>query len=91
MSAWKACDIRGRFPEEVFPEMFQAVGAAAASELNGHGRVLVAGDFRESTPVLKAGLMDGLVRGGIQVFDGGQIPTPVAYHAHRSMDFDAVF
>ncbi|MEP7366307.1 MAG: phosphomannomutase/phosphoglucomutase [Acidobacteriota bacterium] len=91
MSAWKACDIRGRFPEEVFPEMFQAVGAAAASELNGHGRVLVAGDFRESTPVLKAGLVDGLVRGGIQVFDGGQIPTPVAYHAHRSMDFDAVF
>ncbi len=91
MSAWKACDIRGRFPGEVSPQLFREVGRAAASQLGAGDRVLVAGDFRLSTPALKTALIDGLAEGGLRVADAGQIPTPVSYHAYRTGDYAAVF
>ncbi len=90
MSAWKACDIRGRFPGEVSPQLFRDVGRAVASQLSDEARVLVAGDFRSSTPALKHALIEGLTGGGLQVADAGQIPTPVAYHAYRASDYAAV-
>jgi phosphomannomutase len=91
MSPWKECDIRGRFPEEVSPELFRGVGLAAASLLAPKARVIVAGDFRQSTLELKTALIEALVQGGSHVLDAGQIPTPIAYFAHRALRSDAVF
>lgn len=88
MSAWKACDIRGPFPDEVSTGMFRQIGGAVASLLPAGGRVIVAGDFRLSTPELKAALIDGL--GGVEVLDAGQIPTPVAYFAYKRYGADAL-
>ncbi len=91
MSPWKQCDIRGRFPDEVSPALYGQIGCAAAAMLPERSRVLVAGDFRHSTPELKASLIDALSKGGMHVLDAGQIPTPMAYFAHRTMRSDAVF
>jgi phosphomannomutase len=41
--------------------------------------MVVAGDFRLSTPALKGALVDGLLSAGLRVLDCGQVPTPLAY------------
>ncbi len=90
MSVWKACDIRGRFPEEVNATLAWRVGAAVATRLGNAARILVAGDFRISTPELKAALCAGLTHCGAEVLDAGLVPTPVAYFAHMKLKTDAV-
>jgi len=89
-SPWKACDIRGVFPSEVSTVLTRGVGAALGSMLPPGSRVLVAGDYRISTPKLKASLTSALVRTGAHVIDAGQLPTPVAYFAHKMLGADAV-
>ncbi len=90
MSAWKACDLRGVFPRDVSAELFGRIGRALATQLAEGARVLVAGDFRLSTPELKSALIAGLAASGAHVLDAGQIPTPIAYFAHRRLATDAV-
>ena len=90
MNPWKACDIRGVFPDEVSPDLLRRVGAGVASTFPLHTRILIAGDFRESTPLLKAALAEGLLATGAHVVDAGQLPTPVAYFAHARWKTDAV-
>jgi phosphomannomutase len=90
MNQWKACDIRGLFPEEVSPELFRLIGRGVASGTPAGAKILIAGDFRTSTPILKSALMEGLIESGSHVVDAGQIPTPVAYFAHQHFDTDAV-
>ena len=90
MSAWKACDIRGKYPSEVSPQLLEHIGRRIASELPQRARVLVAGDFRLSTPELKLALTAGVISGGARVLDAGQVPTPVAYFGHRRWRTDAI-
>jgi phosphomannomutase/phosphoglucomutase len=89
-SCWKAADLRGAYPAEISPELFTRIGAALGTTLVRRARVLVAGDFRLSTPALKDALCKGLVNAGANVLDAGQIPTPVAYFAARRHQPDAV-
>lgn len=90
MSPWKACDLRGKYPEDVSPELFEQIGAHVAARRSPGAPVLVAGDFRVSTPQLKQALIEGAVRAGAHVIDAGQIPTPVAYFAHRRLGTSAI-
>ena len=90
MNPWKACDIRGLFPEEVSPELFRLIGRGVASGMPAGAKILIAGDFRTSTPILKRALMEGLIGSGSHVLEAGQIPTPVAYFAHQHFETDAV-
>ncbi|MFN7994319.1 MAG: phosphomannomutase/phosphoglucomutase [Bryobacteraceae bacterium] len=90
MSAWKACDIRGVYPAEVNPEMFRQVGRSVPILLPPTARVVVAGDYRVSTPGLKAALAQGLVEAGASVIDAGQAPTPIIYFAHHHWGTDAI-
>jgi phosphomannomutase len=53
-------------------------------------RVVVAGDFRLSTPALKYALAVGLLATGVDVLDAGQGPTPLAYFAASRVNADAV-
>ena len=89
-SPWKACDLRGIYPHEVSADLLQRIGASVASGLPVGARVLVAGDFRASTPPLKRALIDGVRASGSHVLDAGQIPTSIAYFAHRHWSTDAV-
>ena len=90
MNPWKACDIRGVYPREVSPDLLRAVGAGVASAFPPRSRILIAGDFRESTPTLKAALAEGLRSAGAHVVDAGQLPTPVVYFAHTHSKTAAV-
>ncbi len=87
---WKACDIRGVFPDDVSPDLLWRLGASVGSALPMGARVLVAGDYRVSTPQLKAALIESLQGAGTWVLDAGQIPTSIAYFAHRKWKTDAV-
>lgn len=87
---WKACDIRGIYPTDVSTELFWRLGRSIASSLPEASRILIAGDFRVSTPDLKRALADGLLESGADVLDSGQIPTPIAYFAHHRWKTSAV-
>ena len=90
MNPWKNCDVRGVYPREISCDLFREVGAQARHFLRDSARVLVAGDVRTSTPALKSALAEGLRNSGVNVIDAGQVPTPVAYFAHRNFRTDAV-
>jgi phosphomannomutase / phosphoglucomutase len=88
--AWKPCDLRGVFPGAISPALFREIGSAVGTLLPTAPRVVVAGDFRLSTPQLKSALTQGLIQTGALVFDAGQGPTPLAYYAAEQMNADAV-
>ena len=90
MSAWKACDIRGPYPSEVNADLIRFAANAIASLLTTPARLMVAGDFRTSTPELLKAAVEGASQAGVEVLDGGQIPTPVAYFAHHRYGTGAV-
>lgn len=90
MSAWKACDVRGLYPNEVSPDLFRRVARHFGKRLPSRPTVLVAGDFRPSTPVLKEAIIAGLLSAGARVLDAGQLPSPVAYFAHQHWGTDGI-
>ncbi len=95
MSVFKACDIRGRFPEELNEELYYRIGRAARviSDSPHWERevVLLAGDVRRSTPALMESLKRGLVESGASVIDLGIVPTPVAFFAKRKLGVHGLF
>lgn len=90
MSPWKACDIRGLYPDEVTADLLGGVAAGISAGLVERSRVLLAGDFRLSTRDLKTAVCQALIRAGMTVLDAGQLPTPVAYFAYRQLGADAI-
>jgi phosphomannomutase/phosphoglucomutase len=90
LDPWKPCDLRGNYPDAVSPSLFRNIGSAVGTLLPPSSRVLVAGDFRLSTPELKRALCDGLLQTGVHILDAGQGPTPLAYFAALQMNADAV-
>jgi phosphomannomutase/phosphoglucomutase len=84
MSIFKACDIRGVYPDEINENKAYRIGRAVATMLDG-GRVLTAGDVRGSTLGLKTALIDGLIASSCEVIDIGIVPTPVFHFARRKL------
>jgi phosphomannomutase/phosphoglucomutase len=84
MSIFKACDIRGVYPDELDERAAEAVGRAVGAELTG-AECLVGGDARPSTPALKEAACRGLAAAGAHAIDVGTTPTPVAYWARRRL------
>ncbi len=84
MSIFKACDIRGAYPDELHERTAEAIGRAIGSELAG-GDCVLGGDLRPSTPSLKGAVCRGLLATGADVLDVGTVPTPVAYWARREL------
>ena len=84
MSIYKACDIRGRFGEDLQVKHAARLGRAIAI-LKGPTTVLVAGDGRVSTPALKKALIDALATSGCRVLDLGLTPTPLFYFARARL------
>jgi len=92
MSIFKACDIRGVYPDELNEATYADLGRAIGTLLRERTptpHVVVAGDVRPSTPLLRAALIDGLVATGCSVADLGIVPTPVAYFAYSHGHFAA--
>jgi phosphomannomutase len=90
LGPWKPCDLRGVYPDAISPRLFLDIGSAIGTMLPAASRVVVAGDFRLSTPALKHALSGGLLQTGAHVLDAGHCPTPLAYFAANQMKADAV-
>ena len=88
MSIFKACDIRGEYGTELTEGLAERLGQVVGTRLRG-GTVVVGGDVRLSTPVLKAALIEGLCSSGCQVLDVGIVPTPALYYAKRKLGAEA--
>jgi phosphomannomutase/phosphoglucomutase len=82
MTIFKACDIRGTFEVDLFPDHAHKLGMAVAALL-GPAQVIVGGDGRVSTPQLKNVLIDSLAVHGCDVIDVGMLPTPAFYFARK--------
>lgn len=87
MSIFKACDVRGRYGEDLTPEIARRLGLAVGTTLAGK-RVLVGGDLRPSTAPLKEALVEGLLATGCRVVDVGVLPTPAFYFAQDEFGAD---
>ncbi len=84
MSIFKACDIRGIYPDEIAEDQAFSIGRAIGTRLSGADCVL-GGDLRPSTPGLKQAVLEGLCRAGARVIDLGLLPTPAVYWARRAL------
>ena len=82
-SAFKAYDIRGTVPDVLDAPFAQALGRALAARARvaGVATVVVGRDGRHSGPMLSDALQAGLLEGGVDVLDIGQVPTPLVYFA----------
>ncbi|HOL49635.1 MAG TPA: phosphomannomutase/phosphoglucomutase [bacterium] len=84
-------DIRGIVKTQINNEFAFTLGRAFGTKIKNEGlkNCVVACDNRETSPDLKNHLIDGMMKAGIEVFDAGMIPTPVAYFAQKHYGLDA--
>ena len=82
---FRAYDIRGVVDHDLTEETTLLIGQALAGQLRSAGlrEMAVGRDGRLSGPRLQRALMDGLMAGGCDVVDIGQVPTPVLYFANH--------
>lgn len=80
MKIFHACDIRGIAGVELTNEIAYKIGRALGVKLRGQ-KVVVGGDIRLSTPVLKEIMINALLESGCDVVDIGTVATPVFYYA----------
>ena len=84
---FKAYDVRGRLPDELNEHIAERIGRACAEFLKPE-RVVVGRDIRHSSAALCQALADGLMAGGVDVYDIGLCGTEEIYHATFSQGFD---
>lgn len=80
MKIFHACDIRGIAGTELTNDIAHQIGLALGVKLTGQ-KVVVGGDVRLSTPVLKDIMIKALIESGCDVIDIGTVATPVFYYA----------
>jgi phosphomannomutase/phosphoglucomutase len=85
LSVYKPCDIRGRYPSELSPELYRSWGRALGREVKEGSKFVVGGDVRRSTQELLASLIEGLSQSPIDVVDLGEQPTPIVYYSKRRL------
>lgn len=87
-SAFKAYDIRGTVPDVLDAPFARALGRALAGRARAAGvsAVVVGRDGRHSGPMLAQALQEGLLEGGVDVLDIGQVPTPLVYFAAHVLE-----
>lgn len=86
-SAFKAYDIRGKYPEEVNEELAYRIGRTFV-ELFQAKKVAVGHDIRLSGPSLQEALIRGITEMGCDVVDIGQCGTEMIYFATAHLKLD---
>ncbi|MCU0610328.1 MAG: phosphomannomutase/phosphoglucomutase [Candidatus Eisenbacteria bacterium] len=84
-------DIRGLVDIDLSHDVFVTLGKAIGTYLLtlGPRSTVVARDNRLSSPAYSAALIEGIISTGVDVFDAGQVPTPVMYYAVARMGHEA--
>ncbi|MDX2345666.1 MAG: phosphomannomutase/phosphoglucomutase [Legionella sp.] len=90
-TVFRAYDIRGIIGEALDEHAFYMIAQAIACELNALNRtqICLARDARLSSPALAQALKQGLLDSGIDVFDLGEVSTPVMYYATKTVGIDS--
>ena len=67
MSVFKACDVRGLYPDDWNLSDARAIGHSLGSMLTARDQVTIGigGDFRRTTPEIMGALIDSLVEAGL--------------------------
>ena len=81
MSIFREYDIRGIFKEDLTQEVVVKIGYLLGIRIKQYdNKVAIGYDARTHSPTLFTWLCEGLQANGLEVFDLGMIPTPVAYY-----------
>ena len=89
-SIFRTYDIRGKFPEDYTLETAVTIGKAFGKLFGINKNVIIGGDVRLSTPILKTALTLGLMESGCNVKDIGVCTTPTIYFLaanNKNVDF----
>ncbi len=89
MSIYKKCDIRGAFGSELKVVHAKRLGMALSHLLPPRSSIVVGGDGRVSTNLLRQELIDSLKAGGLTVVNLGLVSTPAFYFARRRLNIQA--
>ncbi|QDP01977.1 phosphomannomutase CpsG [Thalassotalea sp. PS06] len=87
LTCFKAYDIRGKLGEELNEDIAYAIGRAFALEIKPK-TVVVGGDIRLTSEILKLALAKGLQDQGVDVIDLGMTGTEEIYFATRHLGVD---
>lgn len=90
-SVWRAYDIRGCAKKDITPQFAMQLGRACSLFFmeNGAEEIAIGRDARLTSPSLHKAMIEGLVSGGMEVYDIGEVPTPVMYFAVDGLGLDA--
>jgi len=90
-TVFRAYDIRGIIGKELDEDAFYTVGKAVASELIALDKtgICIGRDARLTSASLAKALTQGLIDSGIDVFDLGEIPSPIMYYATKTSGVDS--
>lgn len=85
---FRAYDIRGIVDTNLTPDVVYWIGRAFAAEAlsKNQSRTAVGRDGRLSSPALSEQLIRGLLHGGMDVTDIGQVATPMLYFATHNLN-----
>ena len=87
MSIFREYDIRGIFEVDLTKEVVVKIGYLLGEEIKKHdSKVAIGYDARTHSPTLFEWLSYGLQASGLEVFNLGMIPTPVAYYCTFSTE-----
>ena len=83
-------DVRGIVGRTLGADDAWAIGRGFATCLRRAGgtRIVVGRDGRTTSPMLEAALIEGLCASGVDVVRIGLGPTPMLYHAERTLEVD---
>ena len=87
ITCFKAYDVRGRMPDELNEEVARRIGRAYANFIKPK-KVVVGHDMRLSSRSLTDALTEGLVAGGVDVYDIGLCGTEEVYFATFFKEMD---
>ena len=85
---FRAYDIRGIVDTNLTPAVVYWIGRAFAAQARSEGQThtIVGRDGRLSSPEISQQLVNGLIEGGIDVTDIGQVATPMLYFATHKLN-----
>jgi phosphomannomutase/phosphoglucomutase len=83
-------DLRGIAGQDLTPGVAERIGRSVSTYLHRQGRhrIALGRDCRLSSGVLRDGLAEGLLAGGLEVHDIGICPTPLLYYAIRHLELE---
>ena len=89
-SIFKSYDIRGIYPTQADEKLAEMIGRGFAKYLNFPQKVIVARDGRVSGESMKAALIEGLTKVGVNVIDIDLASTDMLYYACQMNDLPGI-